>query len=227
VVDEVLAVGDAEFQKKAIGKMQDVSQGEGRTVLFVSHNMAAVQNLCKSGIVLENGSGAFTGTAKESIDFYLKDKNDAGNIYENAKPNKTDMNKIEVLDTQGENRSNFGHTEQIVLRFNVSVEQKYFDDLHFGFRLQDQRERVVFTVDKPVKSILKKAGNYDIAITVPAMLVPNQYYIIPVLHIPNKEIVSYLEYPVQFAIEEIGTEFSAYVGNDYGCVFVDCKWELV
>ena len=55
IIDEVLAVGDAEFQKKAIGKMQDISKGEGRTVLFVSHNMAAVKSLCSRGIVLENG----------------------------------------------------------------------------------------------------------------------------------------------------------------------------
>ena len=68
VVDEVLAVGDAEFQKKAIGKMQDVSKGEGRTVLFVSHNMAAVQNLCTRGIVLHNGSVAFQGIIKDSVD---------------------------------------------------------------------------------------------------------------------------------------------------------------
>jgi lipopolysaccharide transport system ATP-binding protein len=56
VVDEVLAVGDAEFQKKAIGKMKDVSQGQGRTVLFVSHNMASeIQPLCKKIVFLENG----------------------------------------------------------------------------------------------------------------------------------------------------------------------------
>ena len=55
VVDEVLAVGDAEFQKKAIGKMQDVSKGEGRTVLFVSHNMGSMQRLCSRGVLLENG----------------------------------------------------------------------------------------------------------------------------------------------------------------------------
>ena len=55
VVDEVLAVGDAEFQKKAIGKMQDVSRGEGRTVLFVSHNMTSIRNLCKTGVILEKG----------------------------------------------------------------------------------------------------------------------------------------------------------------------------
>ena len=71
VVDEVLAVGDAEFQKKAIGKMQDVAQGGGRTVLFVSHNMAAVKRLCKSGILLENGQVSFSGTAEETISRYL------------------------------------------------------------------------------------------------------------------------------------------------------------
>lgn len=72
VVDEVLAVGDAEFQKKAIGKMQDVSKGEGRTVLFVSHNMAAVKSLCNKGVVLENGMVSFKGNTAESIDFYLE-----------------------------------------------------------------------------------------------------------------------------------------------------------
>lgn len=72
VVDEVLAVGDAEFQKKAIGKMQDVSRGEGRTVLFVSHNMTAVKNLCKKGVVLNNGSVFFQGSVEEAVDIYLK-----------------------------------------------------------------------------------------------------------------------------------------------------------
>lgn len=71
VVDEVLAVGDAEFQKKAIGKMQDVSRGEGRTVLFVSHNMASIRHLCKRGFVLDNGHLVFSGTAEEAIDHYM------------------------------------------------------------------------------------------------------------------------------------------------------------
>ncbi|MES2650175.1 MAG: ABC transporter ATP-binding protein [Bacteroidota bacterium] len=70
IVDEVLAVGDAEFQKKCLGKMGDISKGEGRTVLFVSHNMDAVMNLCKSGIVLENGELGFSGTASAAIDYY-------------------------------------------------------------------------------------------------------------------------------------------------------------
>ena len=71
VVDEVLAVGDAEFQKKAIGKMQEVSSGEGRTVLFVSHNMASIRNLCHRGVVLENGSVLYDGDVNDAIDLYL------------------------------------------------------------------------------------------------------------------------------------------------------------
>ena len=74
VVDEVLAVGDAEFQKKAIGKMQDVSRGEGRTVLFVSHNMASVQRLCNNGVLLSNGQVAFLGPISETIQRYLSNQ---------------------------------------------------------------------------------------------------------------------------------------------------------
>ena len=79
VVDEVLAVGDAEFQKKAIGKMKDVSQGEGRTVLFVSHNMGAVRNLCSKGILLNQGCVDFMGSSSECIDRYLSISEGNGN----------------------------------------------------------------------------------------------------------------------------------------------------
>ncbi len=71
VVDEVLAVGDAEFQKKAIGKMQDLSTGEGRTVLFVSHNMASIQSLCTRSLLLDNGQISFEGSPAEVVEFYL------------------------------------------------------------------------------------------------------------------------------------------------------------
>lgn len=71
VVDEVLAVGDAEFQKKAIGKMQDVSRGDGRTVLFVSHNMGAVKSLCQTGVLLENGTIKNKGEISIIIDDYF------------------------------------------------------------------------------------------------------------------------------------------------------------
>jgi len=71
VVDEVLAVGDAEFQKKAIGKMKDVSTGEGRTVLFVSHNMESIRNLCNTGVLLENGVMKYRGDIASTVSMYL------------------------------------------------------------------------------------------------------------------------------------------------------------
>ena len=77
VVDEVLAVGDAEFQKKCIGKMKDVS-GQGRTVLFVSHNMASVKRLCSRGIVLEKGMMAFDGGVDDAVDYYLSQGRSSG-----------------------------------------------------------------------------------------------------------------------------------------------------
>jgi lipopolysaccharide transport system ATP-binding protein len=70
VVDEVLAVGDAEFQKKCLGKMGEVAK-EGRTVLFVSHNMAAITSLCRRGIVLQRGQGTFRGTSRQAVEHYL------------------------------------------------------------------------------------------------------------------------------------------------------------
>ncbi|MFT4668548.1 MAG: lipopolysaccharide transport system ATP-binding protein [Ulvibacter sp.] len=72
VVDEVLAVGDAEFQKKAIAKMQEISKGQGRTVLFVSHNMASVQNLCTRVMLLDQGTVEIIGPTEEVIQYYLQ-----------------------------------------------------------------------------------------------------------------------------------------------------------
>jgi lipopolysaccharide transport system ATP-binding protein len=72
IVDEVLAVGDAQFQKKCLGKMEDVSTKEGRTVLFVSHNMSAVRQLCSKGFILDGGTLIYAGTANDAADSYLK-----------------------------------------------------------------------------------------------------------------------------------------------------------
>jgi lipopolysaccharide transport system ATP-binding protein len=72
IVDEVLAVGDLEFQKKCLGKMNDVSQREGRTVLFVSHSMTAITNLCKSGIMMDKGKINFIGDVDQAVSSYLQ-----------------------------------------------------------------------------------------------------------------------------------------------------------
>jgi len=96
IVDEVLAVGDAEFQKKALGKMKDVSTKEGRTVLFVSHNMAAIQNLCDSGMVLNAGMVSFTGSANAAVEKYLSAQKSSSNI-DNAATIRTGNGLVKVV----------------------------------------------------------------------------------------------------------------------------------
>ncbi len=104
VVDEVLAVGDAEFQKKAIGKMQDISKGNGRTVLFVSHNMGSVRRLCSKGILLENGTVSFIGKISETIDHYLNnvDVIQKNKIIDNVQWKKStlDITQVEINGTE-------------------------------------------------------------------------------------------------------------------------------
>ena len=106
VVDEVLAVGDAEFQKKAIGKMQDISKGEGRTVLFVSHNMAAVRSLCTRGVMLNNGMVDFSGNIQDTLAHYLKidESTHSGKIIENIKFTKSTLT-ISNIEINGTNLS--------------------------------------------------------------------------------------------------------------------------
>jgi lipopolysaccharide transport system ATP-binding protein len=85
IVDEVLAVGDAEFQKKCLGRMKDVSVNDGRTVLFVSHNMAAVKQLCTHGIVMQRGTTIFNGSQLEAVSYY-QNSSDTNSHYEHTGP---------------------------------------------------------------------------------------------------------------------------------------------
>jgi lipopolysaccharide transport system ATP-binding protein len=102
IVDEVLAVGDAEFQKKAIGKMNDVASGEGRTVLFVSHNMTSVQAICSSGLVLENGQLAFLGSVYQAVDRYLSaGKEELSKSIFTFSKHGISINRFEILTSTG------------------------------------------------------------------------------------------------------------------------------
>lgn len=103
IVDEVLAVGDAEFQKKCLGKMNDVSKGEGRTVLFVSHNMAAVKSLCKEGIYLQNGGVKYLGNIESTISEYLITASSKIGEPIIGRTDKVGNKKVEVIDIKFKN----------------------------------------------------------------------------------------------------------------------------
>jgi lipopolysaccharide transport system ATP-binding protein len=227
IVDEVLAVGDAEFQRKALGKMNDVSKNEGRTVLFVSHNMAAIASLCNRVLVMHHGKVAFNGSIGKGLDHYLKSGNQQNAAqFENENPKETDILRVRILNAKREVVNNFYFNEDIIVEFVVRVTENY-NDATIGFRIKDQIERNVFTTQIELKNIINRAGTYLMESRIPkGTLVPNRYVPVIALHVPNKEVLSYLDDKVMFEIEETGTDFFQYAGNDYGCVFVDCKWQL-
>jgi len=131
VVDEVLAVGDAEFQKKAIGKMQDVSKGEGRTVLFVSHNMAAVRSLCTRGVMLKNGMVDFMGSIPDTLDHYLKNGESVqkSKIVENIRWQKSTLKINSIMINGTEESSSTIHNGQKSLE--IIIEGSTEEDMNY------------------------------------------------------------------------------------------------
>ena len=123
IVDEVLAVGDAEFQKKCLGKMNDISSGEGRTVLFVSHNMAAINQFCTKGIYLKNGQIDSIGPMQKICNNYLSSNtNDSlTNIFVKQKLENKDIEVIyaEIFSFDEKPRSQFEISEDIIIKVNI------------------------------------------------------------------------------------------------------------
>ena len=147
VIDEVLAVGDAEFQKKAIGKMQDISRGEGRTVLFVSHNMAAVRSLCTRGVVLEHGKTVFEGDADEAVDFYLKQNDDSENVAIGFRTDRTGsgeiiINKIALYNSSNVKIDSVISGEYLKMRIEFKIATYVSEQLVFGFSINDSHNQM-------------------------------------------------------------------------------------
>jgi len=141
IADEVLAVGDAEFQKKALGKMQDLSTGEGRTVLFVSHNMSAVKNLCNTGVVIEKGEIKFNCEIQKTIEKYLinqelRSQESLSEIKERAGNGSLRFTKIEFLDNNNNVRDTFKTGEDLKIKvffdYNTTMENSIISQIDIG-----------------------------------------------------------------------------------------------
>ncbi|MTK52602.1 ABC transporter ATP-binding protein [Paludibacter sp.] len=177
VVDEVLAVGDAEFQKKAIGKMQDVSRGEGRTVLFVSHNMAAITDLCTRGILLNNGRILIENNIKSVVKQYLSSTNTISpqriwNGSECPGNHYIKIRKVYFIDSNN-NQIDFAFINQ---KFGFCIEYEVTEDVPFfthGINVFNNIETHLFTSHdgnsyEGIKTI--KRGKYKIISWIPANL---------------------------------------------------------
>lgn len=159
VVDEVLAVGDAEFQKKAIGKMQAISKGEGRTVLFVSHNMAAVKSLCTKAIVLEHGKVVFEGEVLPAIEKYLSHKNNILNVNIIERKDRIGRGRIKISEVAILNNFKVmtGATLSVQIEYN-NVEEE-IEISEFGMSIWNTREDKIISISSTFKNQLKDISN--------------------------------------------------------------------
>jgi lipopolysaccharide transport system ATP-binding protein len=178
VVDEVLAVGDAEFQKKAIGKMQDVSKSEGRTVLFVSHNMPSIITLTTSSICLENGRIEKFGKTNEVISYYLNNTSLIRSTYFAApNPNKPNFTNIRIETSE----SNYTHKngEDLILHFEVNMPYS-LEGMALSFQIYSENETpiifgFIFDTDTP---ILRVRGVHKLKCVIPrCKLYQGNYYL--------------------------------------------------
>ena len=179
VVDEVLAVGDAEFQKKAIGKMKDVSQGQGRTVLFVSHNMVSMQRLCTRGVLLDKGQIRYMGNIADTVRTYLTDQR-VQSEYVNPSPNPKDKLNLlwaKVSPVQGDV---FYCDTPINVDFAVRINE-FVPDLVIGFNLRSSFQYPLARADYNDLDGRKnlEPGEYEFHFQIPANHLSNgEYYIV-------------------------------------------------
>ena len=184
IADEVLAVGDAAFQKKALGKMNELSSGEGRTVLFVSHNMAQVKNLCNKGIVLEKGLIMKIDKIDECIQSYLSEARDASltssKIFDDDINKPFQLQSIYVLDSFGNNVSTFESQTEITIRLNC-ISRKPIPGLYGWFCVRNEAQESVIVFDSNEQEESRESdlpeGKYtwDIILS-KGVLKPDKYY---------------------------------------------------
>jgi lipopolysaccharide transport system ATP-binding protein len=184
IVDEVLAVGDADFQRKAIGKMQNVSMNEGRTVIFVSHNMTAVKNLCKNAILLRNGEIDEIGKIDTVLNKYLS--NTARNSKVIFKSNgENDYLKIFSIELLGNETGYFNIDDSIRIKielFNKSIEDKLNINLFFK---SIEGTLVFATVSEIVQVPL---GKFTSICNVPPNFLNDNVYILDLMVVKNGEM---------------------------------------
>jgi lipopolysaccharide transport system ATP-binding protein len=146
IVDEVLAVGDAEFQKKALGKMKDVSNKEGRTVLFVSHNMSAVKALCQSGLIFENGKLILQDNIHNTIShYYSRQLSSTATNYFRDGNKKVEFLNLAVLDDLQNERKNFLMGEDIFIKFSLQFNSNT-EDVEVGVNVKNQNHDLIFHI---------------------------------------------------------------------------------
>ena len=210
IVDEVLAVGDADFQEKCIGKMKTVS-GEGRTVLFVSHSMGTIRSLCNRGILLQNGQMTFDGSVEDCIDGYLKSAmilGDDGSVPEGMSQINNGIGritKVGMLDAEG----NIDRIVRFKKELPVSISfdsQTYAGPVLIGIQVKNvHNEKIVDYVNAYDNALLNsEKGMNQFEIQLNNAFLPGKFYMDVTIALPNGEVIDMLENAIEFTVSNLG-----------------------
>ncbi len=231
IVDEVLAVGDAQFQKKCIGKMNSVAEG-GRTVLFVSHQMGAVSQLCTRCLYMKSGELVADGETQEIIETYLSDGTGETRVLNRSRKDAGSTTPVWIKNLSTRNEasqpiSSFAHDEKIVMEMDFESTAPVLPrGLAISICLQDTLNRRVFT-DYRIVDRLIATDPYHIKIALPeGIIAPGNYSFIVSLHTFQSEVFDRLERVCEFSVVDNGTRMSMFRAGDTGCLLADCEWSL-
>lgn len=190
IMDEVLAVGDMKFQKKCLGKMDDVSKGDGRTILYVSHNMSTIRQLCSRCIVMSHGQIIFDGDVDEAISIYLGIKEEVCLKYDYPKDHhkfgansaRVTINSLQLLDTDD---SIYSLNEKIHCRLTCNSEAD-IEDIRFRFEVHYKDSTLAGTMFTEDAVVLKKGTNVFDTYLDTSHLVSGKYYVDIVAYLSNE-----------------------------------------
>lgn len=232
VVDEVLAVGDVEFQKKAIGKMQDISRSEGRTVLFVSHNMTTINSLCKNSILLENGKIFKSGLTSEIIPYYL-----SSSLTEEMIPKVNfdeDLSKsfqfigAKLVDTNGV----FIEEGIVATNQSFAIEMEYlFRDgvpkCHLTLIIKNASGEVILFIDRSdfyQEFFVAETGKYKAKVKIQnPLLKPEIYFVTLGLSNQYSNVNDHKFDVLKFRIEDM----SSIRNSRQGYLFIPTQWDMM
>ncbi|PXY44070.1 ABC transporter ATP-binding protein [Flavobacterium hydrophilum] len=230
VVDEVLAVGDAEFQKKAIGKMQDISRTGGRTVLFVSHNMAAVKSLCTRGIVLEHGKVVLDSEIDRAVSYYL-----GGSDTERSNSKKFKNLKNEIFSLNEIGLQNFDKSfddplienEKIELitkiNFNTDDAPRYIITYH----LYNEEGEPLFSFSNSSSDVVLKKGENYLKCVFPEYFFQSGNFSLSIFIVEDKRQSIFMERDIiHFTVVDGGRDFGVYMGREPGFIRPKFDWYL-
>jgi lipopolysaccharide transport system ATP-binding protein len=230
IVDEVLAVGDAEFQKKCLGKMKDVSQ-HGRTVLFVSHNMSAITTLTNRCIFLTKGQVNFIGDTASAIHKYIIHQQLNNQIYQaEPKPNVPSITRVEIFTSEPNNV----HAHGKPMRIEFSVNMPYSSEgIGVSFQVLDNLSKSVMAswAYPSVQPLFSEKGKHTVCCQIPnlRLYMGNYSLTVGLADERGPEIFEELQAICNFEVQMYGLSS----GHPYGwtrdvCTYIeDCEWALV